>query len=74
LKAITECAGGSEGNLLALAVDAARARCTVGEITQAMEKVLILNKIIQILFNLITIIFKGIWSSCGSRYDDFWGL
>ena len=40
LKAITDVAGGAEGNLLALAVDAARARCTVGEITQAMEKVL----------------------------------
>lgn len=39
LRALTECAGGAEGNLLALAVEASRARCTVGEITQAMEKV-----------------------------------
>uniref|UniRef100_A0A0P5Z8G7 methylmalonyl-CoA mutase n=1 Tax=Daphnia magna TaxID=35525 RepID=A0A0P5Z8G7_9CRUS len=39
LQAITDCAGGGEGNLLALAVEASRARCTVGEITQAMEKV-----------------------------------
>jgi Methylmalonyl-CoA mutase len=39
LSALTECASGGEGNLLQLAVDAARARCTVGEITQAMEKV-----------------------------------
>ena len=31
-------AGENEGNLLGLAIDAARARCTVGEITQAMEK------------------------------------
>ena len=39
LRALTECAAGADGNLLALAVEAARARCTVGEITQAMEKV-----------------------------------
>ncbi|XP_046655218.1 methylmalonyl-CoA mutase, mitochondrial-like [Daphnia pulicaria] len=39
LKAITDCAADAEGNLLALAVEASRARCTVGEITQAMEKV-----------------------------------
>ena len=38
LAAITEGAKGS-GNLLALAVDAARARATVGEISDAMEKV-----------------------------------
>lgn len=40
LKALTDVAGGAEGNLLALAIEAARARCTVGEITQAMEKVI----------------------------------
>ena len=46
LDALTRCAAAGDadadadaGNLLALAVDAARARCTVGEITQAMEKV-----------------------------------
>ena len=38
LLALTQCASGEDGNLLALAVDAALARCTVGEITQAMEK------------------------------------
>ncbi|GMR41334.1 hypothetical protein PMAYCL1PPCAC_11529, partial [Pristionchus mayeri] len=38
LERITEYAGGS-GNLLEAAVDAARARCTVGEISDAMEKV-----------------------------------
>ncbi|KAF8793805.1 Methylmalonyl-CoA mutase like protein [Argiope bruennichi] len=37
LAAITECAKTGSGNLLGLAVDAARARATVGEITQAME-------------------------------------
>lgn len=39
LNAITECARTGEGNLLALAVEAARARCTLGEITDAMKKV-----------------------------------
>ncbi|TQL70130.1 heterodimeric methylmalonyl-CoA mutase large subunit precursor [Nocardioides albertanoniae] len=43
LEAITNAAGGEsgpnlEGNLLALAVDAARAKATVGEISDAMEK------------------------------------
>ncbi len=47
LKAITDCAAGAEGNLLALAVEASRARCTVGEITQAMEKV---GKIFSLFF------------------------
>uniref|UniRef100_A0A8C0ZIU6 Methylmalonyl-CoA mutase, mitochondrial n=1 Tax=Cyanistes caeruleus TaxID=156563 RepID=A0A8C0ZIU6_CYACU len=39
LAALTQCAATGEGNLLALAVEAARARCTVGEITDAMKKV-----------------------------------
>ncbi|MFF7361337.1 methylmalonyl-CoA mutase [Streptomyces sp. NPDC008125] len=44
LRALTEAAGrapgpGPEGNLLALAVDAARAMATVGEISDALEKV-----------------------------------
>ena len=39
LKALTDGASDTKANLLALAIDAARARCTVGEITQAMEKV-----------------------------------
>ncbi len=39
LDALTRAAGSGEGNLLALAVDAARARATVGEITTALEKV-----------------------------------
>lgn len=39
LNAITECAKTGSGNLLELAVEAARARATVGEITQAMEKI-----------------------------------
>ncbi|MBX3211304.1 MAG: methylmalonyl-CoA mutase [Labilithrix sp.] len=39
LAALTACAGGAEGNLLELAVVAARARATVGEMSAALEKV-----------------------------------
>ncbi|MFF3014034.1 methylmalonyl-CoA mutase [Streptomyces sp. NPDC057939] len=39
LRALTNAAGSGEGNLLALAVDAARAKATVGEISDALEKV-----------------------------------
>lgn len=39
LEAITKCAENGDGNLLALAVDAARKRATLGEISDAMEKV-----------------------------------
>lgn len=39
LEAITQACSSNQGNLLQLSIDAARARCTVGEITDAMEKV-----------------------------------
>lgn len=39
LEALTRAADTGEGNLLALAVEAARAKATVGEITSALEKV-----------------------------------
>lgn len=39
LEALTKCAETKEGNLLELAVDAARARASLGEISLAMEKV-----------------------------------
>ena len=39
LGALTRSAENGEGNLLALAIDAARARATVGEITDSLEKV-----------------------------------
>jgi methylmalonyl-CoA mutase len=39
LDALTRNAGGGNGNLLALAIDAARAKATVGEISLALEKV-----------------------------------
>jgi methylmalonyl-CoA mutase len=38
LNKITECAESGDGNLLALAVDAARERATLGEISDAMEE------------------------------------
>jgi methylmalonyl-CoA mutase len=39
LAALTRNAGGGNGNLLALAIDAARAKATVGEISAALEQV-----------------------------------
>jgi methylmalonyl-CoA mutase len=39
LDALTRCAESGEGNLLALAVDAARHKATVGEMSDALEKV-----------------------------------
>lgn len=39
LNKITDCCATGNGNLLDLSVQAARARCTIGEITDAMEKV-----------------------------------
>ena len=38
LRALTAAAGSGEGNVMALAIDAARARCTVGEISDALER------------------------------------
>ncbi len=38
LNALAKCASGEKGNLLALAVEAARARATLGEISMALEK------------------------------------
>lgn len=39
LSALTECASTGDGNLLDLSIKAARARCTVGEISDSMEKI-----------------------------------
>ena len=38
LTALGDCAGGGSGNLLALAIEAAQARASLGEISDAMEK------------------------------------
>ena len=42
LSAITKCCESGDGNLLGLSIEASRQRCTVGEITDAMEKVLMI--------------------------------
>ncbi|EDO48863.1 predicted protein [Nematostella vectensis] len=39
MDAITECCKTGQGNLLELAIQASRVRCTLGEITEAMERV-----------------------------------
>lgn len=39
LSALTEAAKSGKGNLLELSIEAAKARCTVGEITEAMETI-----------------------------------
>jgi methylmalonyl-CoA mutase len=39
LEALTQAVKTGKGNLLALAIDASRKRCTVGEITAALEEV-----------------------------------
>ncbi|CAJ0862451.1 14440_t:CDS:10 [Entrophospora sp. SA101] len=39
LDALTECAKTGDGNLLELSIEAAKARCTVGEISYALEKI-----------------------------------
>ncbi len=39
LEALTRCAGSGEGNLLALSVDAARKRASLGEISFALERI-----------------------------------
>ena len=39
LGALTQCAESGRGNLLELSIQASRARCTVGEISDALEKV-----------------------------------
>ena len=39
LRALSACATSYEGNLLELSIEAARARCTVGEISDALERV-----------------------------------
>ncbi len=39
LRRLTSCAATGQGNLLAVSIEAARAQCTVGEISEALEKV-----------------------------------
>jgi len=64
LDAITECAQNKNGNLLALSVDAARKRASLGEISYAMEKVFGRYKA---KINLIT----GVYSSQQQENDTY---
>jgi methylmalonyl-CoA mutase len=64
LEAITRCAKTGEGNLLSLAIDAARKRATLGEISDACEKV----------WGRYTATVKsisGVYSAEASSDDDF---
>ncbi len=64
LEAITECAKSGKGNLLALSIDAAQKRATLGEISYAMEKVFGRYKA---KINLIT----GVYSSQQQDNDSY---
>ena len=64
LEAITECAKSGKGNLLALSIDAAQKRATLGEISFAMEKVFGRYKA---KINLIT----GVYSSQQENNDTY---
>jgi methylmalonyl-CoA mutase len=64
LDAITQCAKTGEGNLLALSIDAARKRASLGEISMAMEKIFGRYKA---KINLIS----GVYSSVTNDNDSF---
>lgn len=64
LKAITECAETGKGNLLALAVEAAKARASLGEISMAMEKVFGRHK-------AVTQTISGVYSNEVKENEDF---
>jgi methylmalonyl-CoA mutase len=67
LRALTEAAENSTGNLLALAVDAARARATVGEISDALEKVYGRHR-------AVTQSISGVYGAVYEDDDDFAAL
>jgi len=64
LDAITECARTGEGNLLALAVDAAKKRASLGEISDACEKICGRYKAV-----IRTV--SGVYSSVAGKDGDF---
>ncbi|NPA36530.1 MAG: methylmalonyl-CoA mutase [Chlorobi bacterium] len=64
LDAITECVKTKKGNLLELAVDAAKKRATLGEISYACEK--IVGR-----YNAVIKTVSGVYSSEASRDADF---
>lgn len=63
LNALTKCAETGEGNLLELAVDAARARATLGEISFALEKVWGRHK-------AVTRSFTGVYSAAYAKKEE----
>ncbi len=63
LEAITKCAESGEGNLLALAIEAARVRASLGEISYAIEKVSGRHK--AVIRNI-----SGVYSSEYAKKDD----
>ena len=64
LEALTRAASDETGNLLALAVDAARARATVGEISDALEKV-------YSRYRAVTHSIAGVYGSAYEGDDEF---
>lgn len=64
LSAIIQCAESGDGNLLELAVDAARKRASLGEISMAMEKVFGRHK-------AVTQTISGVYSSEVKENEDF---
>jgi methylmalonyl-CoA mutase len=64
LDAITECARSGNGNLLELAVNAARAYATLGEISDAMEKVFS-------RYQATTKTISGVYSSAMKQNEEF---
>ena len=64
LEALYECARSGEGNLLAFAVEAARARATLGEISDAMERHFQ-------RFVATTRAISGVYSSENNMEDEF---
>jgi len=63
LEALTKCASGGEGNLLELSVKAARARATLGEISDAIEKV-------SGRYQAVTRTISGVYSSEYNSGED----
>jgi methylmalonyl-CoA mutase len=64
LRALENCAASGEGNLLELAVDAARKRATLGEISQSLENV-------WGRYAATTRTIAGVYSSASASNDEF---
>ncbi|HHQ14668.1 MAG TPA: methylmalonyl-CoA mutase, partial [Chromatiales bacterium] len=74
LNALTEAASSGKGNLLELAVDAARARASVGEISDALEKVYGRHRaVIQSISGVYGSAYEGDehFSSIQKKVEDF---